>query len=105
MAEASALRKKEAAAYAKELSEDSANIAATAKATAAVEQGMGSAFLQSPTASVVLRVARERQQDDVVSFLSGTDQYAPASGEELTFKSRGMRSLRPGPASPSPPTW
>jgi len=81
MAEATALRTKEAAAYEKELSADSANIAATAKATAAVEQGMSSAFLQTPSASVVLRVARERQQDDLVSFLSGADQYAPASGE------------------------
>jgi len=81
MAEAGALRNKEAAAYEKESSEDSANIAATAKATAAVEKGMGAAFLQSPTASVVLRVAQKRQQEDLVSFLSGTDQYAPASGE------------------------
>merc|ERR1719424_1662852 len=42
---------------------------------------MGASFMQTPTASVVLRVAREKQQDDVMSFLSGTDQYAPASGE------------------------
>merc|ERR1740130_2651454 len=40
MSDASALRAKEAAAYEKESSEDNANIAATAKATAAVEQGM-----------------------------------------------------------------
>merc|ERR1719298_95422 len=47
MAEATALRKKEADAYAKESAEDSANIAATEKATAAIEKGMGSAFLQT----------------------------------------------------------
>merc|ERR1719424_5615 len=57
MAEATALREKEAAAYAKENSEDTANIAAVAKATAAIEQGMGSAFLQTPTASILKRVA------------------------------------------------
>merc|ERR1719456_512621 len=45
MADATALRKKEAAAYAKESSEDGANLAAVEKATAAIEKGMGSAFL------------------------------------------------------------
>merc|ERR1719298_340108 len=53
MAEATTLRKKEADAYAKESSEDSANIAATAKATAAIEKGMGSAFLQTSTADIL----------------------------------------------------
>merc|ERR1740130_2549459 len=81
MADASALRAKEAAAYEKESSEDNANIAATAKATAAVEQGMSSSFLQSSTANVVLRLARQRQQEDLVSFLQGGEEYAPASGE------------------------
>merc|ERR1719473_229766 len=80
MADASALREKEASAYEKKSSEDSANIAATAKATAAVEQGMAS-FVQTPTANVVLRLARERQQEDLVSFLSGSSEYSPASGE------------------------
>merc|ERR1719450_415676 len=48
MAEATTLRKKEADAYAKESSEDSANMAACAKAMTAIEKGgMGSAFLQT----------------------------------------------------------
>merc|ERR1719482_1496036 len=47
MAEATALREKEAAAYAKESSELKANIAAVGKATVAIEKGMGSAFLQT----------------------------------------------------------
>merc|ERR1740138_930494 len=44
---------------------------------------MGGAFLQTPAASRVLRLAQKRQEDDLVSFLSGTqgDSYAPASGE------------------------
>jgi len=82
MAEATALREKEAAAYAKESSEDSANIAACAQAYTAIEKGMGAAFLQSQTASRVLRIAQKRQEADLVAFLSGTqgENYAPASG-------------------------
>merc|ERR1719146_534145 len=53
MAEATTLRKKEADAYAKESSEDSANMAACAKAMTAIEKGMGAAFLQTPTANVL----------------------------------------------------
>merc|ERR1719159_1684962 len=79
MADATALRKKEAAPYEKESSEASANIAATEKATAAIEQGMGSAFLQTPTANILRRVAEKRQEQDVISFLSGSEDYAPAS--------------------------
>merc|ERR1719401_3378126 len=83
MASATALREKEAVAYAKEEAEDSANIAATAKAMTAVEKGMGSAFLQTNTANVLLRLAEKRQENDLVAFLSGSqgEGYAPASGE------------------------
>jgi len=83
MAEATALRAKEAAAFEKSDSEAKTNIAATAKATAAVEKGMGSAFLQTKTASVLLELAKKRQEDQLVSFLSGSqgEDYAPASGE------------------------
>jgi len=81
MAEATALRKKEADAYAKESSEDKANLAACNKAAVAVEKGMGSAFLQTPAASILLRVAEKKQEQDLVSFLSGSEGYAPASGE------------------------
>merc|ERR1719454_1983216 len=71
MADATALRKKEADAYAKESSEDSANIAATEKAVAAVEKGAGAAFLQTQTASVLRRLAEKRQEEQLVAFLSG----------------------------------
>merc|ERR1719482_1197579 len=81
MADATALRKKEADAYAKESSEDKANLAACNKAAVAVEKGMGSAFLQTPAASVLLKVAEKREEQDLVSFLSNSEQYAPASGE------------------------
>jgi len=81
MADATALRKKEADAYAKESSEDSANMAACAKAMTAIEKGMGSAFLQTPSASILLKIAEKRQEQDLVSFLQGGEGYAPASGE------------------------
>jgi septal ring factor EnvC (AmiA/AmiB activator) len=81
MADATALRKKEADAYAKESSEDKANLAACNKAAVAVEKGMGSAFLQTPAASMLLRVAEKKQEQELVSFLSGSEGYAPASGE------------------------
>merc|ERR1719377_402406 len=61
MADATALRKKEADAYAKESSEDSANMAACAKAMTAVEKGMGAAFIQSPSASRLLKIAEKKQ--------------------------------------------
>merc|ERR1719261_1751749 len=52
VAEATALREKEAGEYAKESNELKANIAALGKATAAIEKGMGGAFLQTRTASI-----------------------------------------------------
>merc|ERR1719174_1688279 len=81
IADATALRKKEAAAYEKESSEDSANMAATAKAMTAIEKGMGAAFLQTPTANVLRKVAEKRQNEEVLAFLSQGMGYAPASGE------------------------
>merc|ERR1719163_1829763 len=44
---------------------------------------MGSAFLQTPAASILLKIAEKRQEEELVSFLSGTQNegYAPASGE------------------------
>merc|ERR1719375_470788 len=81
MAEATTLREKEAAAYAKEAAKDAANIAAVAKATTAIEKGMGGAFLQTSAANVLRRLAQERQEQDLVAFLSSSSDYAPASGE------------------------
>merc|ERR1719183_902578 len=42
---------------------------------------MAGAFLQSPAASRVLRLAQQRQEEDLVAFLSGTQGYAPSSGQ------------------------
>merc|ERR1719181_1043341 len=49
----------------------------------AIEKGMGSAFLQTNTASILRRIAEKRQEEDLVAFIQGTqgEDYAPASGE------------------------
>jgi chromosome segregation ATPase len=81
MASATALREKEAAEYAKVSSEDSVNIAAVEAATTAIEKGMGAAFVQTNAAQVLRRLAEKKQEDDLVSFLSGGEGYAPAAGQ------------------------
>merc|ERR1719269_303868 len=42
---------------------------------------MGAAFLQTPTPNILRKVAEKRQEQELVSFLSGSEEYAPASGE------------------------
>jgi len=86
MADATTLREKEAAAYGKEASESEANIAAVEKATTAIEQGMGGAFLQTRAANIVRKLAQKMSGSDneqLLAFLSETqgENYAPASGE------------------------
>merc|ERR1719352_685984 len=56
MAEATAIREKEAATFAALKSEMDANIAAVAKATAAIEKGMGGSFLQTSSAQVLKKL-------------------------------------------------
>jgi chromosome segregation ATPase len=86
MAEATSLRDKEKAAFDSEKSEAETNIAGIAKATAAIEKGMGSSFLQTSTASLLKKIVMGRNmmdadRQDVLAFLSGSSDYAPASGE------------------------
>jgi len=92
MAEATGIREKEAAAYAKEEASQKTDIAAMTKAVAALEKGMAGAFLQTPEAAVLSRVASsdDWEQSDrqaIASFLSAgqgdADSYAPSSGEIL----------------------
>merc|ERR1719502_2333691 len=84
VAKATALREKEAAAFATESSELKTNIAATKKATAAIEAGAGGAFLQTKAASTLkqLSVSEEMSEVDremLTSFLTQGEGYAPAS--------------------------
>jgi len=83
MAEATALREKEAAAYAKESSEAKADITATTGAISAVEKGLGAAFVQTDSAKVLRHLLKNSQDSDrqaVVSFLSG-EEGAPGTSE------------------------
>jgi peptidoglycan hydrolase CwlO-like protein len=88
VAKATGIREKEAAAFAKESGESKTNLAAMKKATAAVEKGMGGAFLQTSAASVLkqLSVSMDMSsvdRDVLTAFLTqrNGEEYAPASGE------------------------
>jgi len=89
MSEATALREKEKATFDKNNADLNANLAAARKATAAIEKGMGSSFLQTAAADVLRKVVNSREsmldadRQEVLAFLSGTQggKYAPASGE------------------------
>merc|ERR1719192_3157786 len=87
IATATALRQKEATAFAKESSDLKTNIAALGKATAAIEGGMAGSFLQNSAATAVLQritVDADMSSPDremLSAFLSHGQGYAPASGQ------------------------
>merc|ERR1719230_1190188 len=88
MAEATTLREKQAGEYASYKADAEANVAAIAKAVAALEKGASGSFLQTSAAKVVRQLAIKLDMFDddrqtILSFLSGTDssEYAPASGQ------------------------
>jgi len=87
MAEASALREKEADAFAAEKAELDANIAAVKSATVAIEKGMTGSFLQTIAAQVLRKLVMaqnsidEYDREDITAFLSGSQGYSPKSGQ------------------------
>jgi len=89
IAEATALREKENAAYEKALGDEKQNLAALNKAVAALSKGMEGSFVQLPAAQVLRKFVTAKQEmseddrHDILSFLSGQDggKYAPSSGE------------------------
>jgi hypothetical protein len=86
IAEATALREKEAAAFAKEKDETSANIDAMGKAISAISSGMAGSFLQTEGAQklkklIMAKDLLEADRQDVMAFLSQSSDYAPQSGE------------------------
>merc|ERR1719271_1603137 len=88
VAKATALREREAAAFATESSELKTNIAATKKATAAIEAGAGGAFLQTASGNKIKQLSismdlSNMDREMLTSFLSGGqgEGYAPASGQ------------------------
>merc|ERR1719355_388898 len=83
--QATALREKEASAFATVSGDFKTNIAAMKKATAAISKGMGGAFLQTSAASVLKKLSitmdiSSVDRDMITSFLTQDEGYAPASG-------------------------
>ena len=97
MEEATAIREKEAAAFAAYKADADVNVAAIVKATAAVEKGMGGAFLQTPTASALLSVVKKESFDfdtsDLVSFLSQEQGYAKTNNTQKHKPMNNQTSL------------
>merc|ERR1719329_1816461 len=86
IAKSTAIREREAAAYAKTKADAEANIGALSKAIPAIEKGMGGAFLQTTSASILRQISlsanmNTADRDVLASFLSEGSNYAPASGE------------------------
>jgi hypothetical protein len=86
---ATALRAKEAGAYAAEKTETDSNIGAVNSAVAALEKGMAGAFVQTGEAQAVRRLALSTQyildadRQEILAFLSGAQGsgYSPQGGE------------------------
>merc|ERR1719507_2841866 len=89
MDEATGIREKEAAAFAKFKEDSDTNLGALAKAIPAIETGMKGSFLQTNAASVLRRFAMEKAElqdetrQELLAFLSAktSDEYAPQSGQ------------------------
>jgi len=86
MAEATAIREKEATAYAKEKTYYDSTITAITKAVAALEKGVSGGFLQTSSAQVLRTSINDANVDEMdrqvlISFLSGAQGYAPKSGQ------------------------
>jgi septal ring factor EnvC (AmiA/AmiB activator) len=84
---ATALREKEASAFASEKAEADANIASVNSAVTALEKGMGGAFVQTSGAQTLRRLALSKQdlldadRQELLAFLSQSSGYAPQGGE------------------------
>jgi len=90
VASATAVREKDAAAFAAESAEYSTNIGAMASAISALTKGMTGAFLQTTTAKQLQKLIMDKpdlltdfDRETVASFLAGgqSAEYVPASGE------------------------
>lgn len=86
MAEATRLREKEAAQFAKTSSDLKSNVAAVNKAVAAIDNGMAGAFLQTDAVQILKRIVStedmlDADRQDVMAFLTQQEGYAPQSGE------------------------
>merc|ERR1719162_613698 len=86
IAQANAIRDKEAKSYSKVKSDADANIGALSKAIPAIEKGMGGAFLQTNAAGVLRQISlsadmNSEDREALAAFLSEGQTYAPKSGD------------------------
>merc|ERR1719218_142061 len=86
IAKATALREKEAKAFATKKSELDTNIGALSKAIPAIEKGMAGAFLQTTSAATLRQISLSAEmipadRDLLASFLSAGTGYTPQSGQ------------------------
>jgi septal ring factor EnvC (AmiA/AmiB activator) len=85
VAEATGLREKEAAAYAKQSGEFKTNLAAMGKAIEAIEKGAGGSFLQTASASVLKQLSVDMDMSgvdrDVLSSFLSEDASEQDSGQ------------------------
>jgi septal ring factor EnvC (AmiA/AmiB activator) len=86
IAKATALREKEAKAFASKKADLDANIGALSKAIPAIEKGMSGAFLQTNAAAVLRQISISADmipadREVLSSFLSDGESYAPKSGD------------------------
>jgi len=84
--EATSMREKEHSDFSAESGDLKANIGALEQAIPAIENGMAGSFLQT-TGSKLAKIAEvsmqltDGQKSDLMAFLQGTTEYAPASGQ------------------------
>merc|ERR1712008_503875 len=89
MEEATSIRDKEAAAFAKFQEDSETNLGALGKAIPAVERGMKGSFLQTSAASLLRRYTMEKAvlpdetRQELLAFLSASnsEEYEPQSGQ------------------------
>jgi len=105
MAEATAVREKEAAAYAAEKADDDKDIAAVDKAITAISTGMAGSFLQTTGAQMLKQIMlgkhdflMDDERQDVLAFLSGSQEYAPQSGQILGILKQMGDEMKKGAA-------
>jgi len=102
LSEASALREKEAKAFAKEAGESETNIKALEKAIKAILSGMDSSFLQTSTAVVIRRLIVDANidsmdRDIMASFLSqkqGDSDFAPQTDQIIGILKTMLETMK-----------
>merc|ERR550525_1055764 len=100
IAKATAIREKEAAAFARDSADKKTNIAALRKAIAAIEAGAAGKFLQTASKSmttlqnlVINMEMRSADRDMLTAFFSQGSGYAPQSGEILGMLKQMLETM------------